>query len=261
MSAATRGSSLLRKTPAVSTALRPSLRAWAAPEDGEAAPAKAPGRIVSDEEFAARRRASGLKMPAPPKGFAEPGAKVYGVQDQGVDVQGIAFVDRASGAAPGAAAALAVGDVAALLVFAAIGRGSHHEAVLALDTFLTAAPFVAGWVGACLALDGYGKVATGWEAVPAGAKAAQCWAVGIPAGLALRGLVQMRVPPTPFVVVSMSVTFVLLVGYRSFLASRRENPSLSPEKRAQLAANKAASNKKGNPFDLVKVIGGLTGRW
>lgn len=142
-----------------------------------------------------------------------------------MDVQGVAFVDQAGRDSDGAGrvALLVAGDVAALVLFAAIGRqgahrclyhiltnrihsqstqqrpwaavhrspcrchrGSHHETVASLETLGTALPFVLGWLGSCAWLDGYGKAARGWEAVPAAAKAAQCWAVGIPAGLAIR---------------------------------------------------------------------------
>lgn len=65
-------------------------------------------------------------------------------------------------------------------------RGSHHEAVLTIDTVTTALPFIIGWLTSANLFDGYGKTARGWEAVPAGFKAVQCWAVGIPLGLVIR---------------------------------------------------------------------------
>ena len=42
-------------------------------------------------------------------------------------------------------AKLVAGDVAAILVFAAIGRGNHGEGVFVGDVFATALPFLVGW--------------------------------------------------------------------------------------------------------------------
>jgi len=225
------------------------------------APAKSSGRVLTEEDLI--KRGLPRTMPPPPPGFVAPGTKVYGVQDPGVDVQGVAFVDQAGRDSDGAGrvALLVAGDVAALVLFAAIGRGSHHETVASLETLGTALPFVLGWLGSCAWLDGYGKAARGWEAVPAAAKAAQCWAVGIPAGLAIRGLLQMRVPPTPFIAVSMAVTFALLVSWRAALAAATEDPRTPASVKRAMEENRRARSKKGNIFDLVKVIGGLTGRW
>ena len=49
--------------------------------------------------------------------------------------------------------------------------------------------------------------------------AAKCWAVATPLGLVLRGLSKGYIPPTPFIVVSMVSTAVVLVGWRSALAA------------------------------------------
>ena len=53
----------------------------------------------------------------------------------------------------------------------------------------------------------------------AAATAAKCWAVATPLGLVLRGLSKGYIPPTPFIVVSMVSTAVVLVGWRSALAA------------------------------------------
>ena len=49
--------------------------------------------------------------------------------------------------------------------------------------------------------------------------AAKCWIVATPLGLVFRGLSKGYVPPTPFIIVSMVATAVLLVGWRSVLAA------------------------------------------
>ena len=49
--------------------------------------------------------------------------------------------------------------------------------------------------------------------------AAKCWVVATPLGLVLRGISKGYVPPTPFIIVSMVSTGVLLIGWRSALAA------------------------------------------
>lgn len=70
----------------------------------------------------------------------------------------------------------------------------------------------------------------------------------------------MRVPPTPFIGVSMGATLVLLVGWRAAFASSKEDPR-TPQRVKDAIKNNKSTNKQGNILDMFKVIGGLTGRW
>lgn len=73
------------------------------------------------------------------------GIKVIPVEQRPADAfQGVAKVDPDED--PGTRVAkLVAGDVAAILVFAAIGRGNHGEGMFVGDVFATALPFLIGW--------------------------------------------------------------------------------------------------------------------
>ncbi|GIL75317.1 hypothetical protein Vretifemale_5133, partial [Volvox reticuliferus] len=150
------------------------------------------------------------------------------------------------------AVTLAAGDLAALMIFAAAGRANHGEPISA-ETFTTALPFVLGWFATTPFLGGFGVYARK-KGVPAAAlTAAKCWAVGIPAGVVLRGLFRGYVPPVPFILVGLAVNGVLLVGWRSALAAVTK-----PEEPASLKTRK---DKKGNPLEFLELLMSLTKRW
>lgn len=143
------------------------------------------------------------------------------------------------------------GDVLALVVFAAIGRGNHGEGLFVSDVLATAAPFAAGWFGAMGVGDTFGAKARGDEPGEAAVCAAKSWAVGIPAGLALRAIGKGTLPPGPFVVVSMAVTGAFLVGWRYWFA----------EQKAVANGTMVGGNKRGNPLEFMNLLFGLVKRW
>lgn len=148
-------------------------------------------------------------------------------------------------------AQLVGGDVLALVVFAAIGRGNHGEGLFVSDVLATAAPFAAGWFGAMGVGDTFGAKARGDEPGEAAVCAAKSWAVGIPAGLALRAIGKGALPPGPFVVVSMAVTGAFLVGWRYWFA----------EQKAVANGTMVGGNKRGNPLEFMNLLFGLVKRW
>jgi hypothetical protein len=174
---------------------------------------------------------------------------------------GVAGVDRGESDDPtnwGRIALIVGGDVSALLLFAAVGRGSHGEVMSLVSVAGTAAPFLAGWLGAAVALGSYGKAAQGGNTGAAAAAAAKAWAVGIPVGLAIRSVVRGYLPETVFIGVTLAVTAVLLVGWRSALAAATPEAA-APATPAE--ALKRRKNKKGNPFEFLQLLSGLVGRW
>jgi hypothetical protein len=80
-------------------------------------------------------------------------------------------------------------------------------------------PRAPGWFAAAPLLGGYGKEARGGAVGPAAVAAAKVWALGAPLGLVVRGVSKGYVPPTPFIVVSLAATAVLMVGWRAALAA------------------------------------------
>ncbi|KAG8377448.1 hypothetical protein BUALT_Bualt08G0033900 [Buddleja alternifolia] len=149
-------------------------------------------------------------------------------------------------------ALLAGGDVAALLLFSAIGRFSHGFSVFDLDTFKTADPFIAGWFLSAYFLGGYGEEGRGtnglWRAVTAATKS---WSLGIPLGLIIRSATIGHTPSINFIFVTMGSTAVLLLVWRAILLSI-------------LPSNHRKENdvyKRGSPFELFELLTSLVRRW
>uniref|UniRef100_A0A0E0KIJ4 Uncharacterized protein n=1 Tax=Oryza punctata TaxID=4537 RepID=A0A0E0KIJ4_ORYPU len=176
---------------------------------------------------------------------------LVGVTDEGVPLEGVIQFDK-----PGDAAAesklvsyaklglLASGDVLCLLVFSAIGRFSHGLPVLDAETFKTADPFIAGWLLSAYLLGGFGDDAKGRNGVGnAVVVAAKSWALGIPLGLAIRALSSGHIPPTPFILVAMGSTGVLLTGWRA-LVSLLFSTGQSQQDDVY---------RRGSPFELFEV--------
>ena len=100
--------------------------------------------------------------------------------------------------------ALVAVDVAAVVVFAAIGRASHDEALLGV--LGTAAPFLAGAVIG-------GLIARSWRAPLSWRSGTFTWVGAAGIGLALRFALYDRLPFS-FVVVATVSLAVLVLGWR-----------------------------------------------
>jgi hypothetical protein len=107
-------------------------------------------------------------------------------------------------------------DVAAIVLFAALGRRNHGEGTAAAGVLIVAAPFVAGWTVAWFA--------TRLDRAPSSAgRALAALALALPIALVLRALTGRGDAPA-FVVVATVFLGVTLVGRRwlvSVLARRR----------------------------------------
>jgi Protein of unknown function (DUF3054) len=109
----------------------------------------------------------------------------------------------------------ALADIAAIVVFVAIGRRNHDEGE-AVDGIITvAAPFlialVAGWV-----------VARAWARPMQVEAAFIIWPVTVALGMVLRNVVFDRGTALPFIIVATLVTGVFLVGWRMVVAASRQ---------------------------------------
>ncbi|MBX0329546.1 DUF3054 domain-containing protein [Oscillochloris sp. ZM17-4] len=116
--------------------------------------------------------------------------------------------------------ALVGGDVVALMVFAAIGRGSHGEAAgLAAigEVAQTAAPFLIGWLVTSPWLGAFRPEAT---AAPAKMlrTTALAWCAAVVAGSLLRALFIGRFSPPSFYIVTFIAALVILGGWRGLFA-------------------------------------------
>jgi hypothetical protein len=113
---------------------------------------------------------------------------------------------------------LAVVDFVALLGFAAVGKASHAAdgSIDFLAVLSVAFPFLVSWF-LTSPLTGVYEVSTRNKDGPLWNEAittAKGWIVAVPIGIALRGVIKGYVPPTPFIIVTMIATLVILCGSR-----------------------------------------------
>ncbi|KAL1540294.1 hypothetical protein AAHA92_24665 [Salvia divinorum] len=152
----------------------------------------------------------------------------------------------------GLVAVLAGGDVAMLLLFAAIGRSSHGLSVFDFETFKTADPFIAGWFLSAYFLGGYSKEGRGKNGLQSAVvAAAKSWSLGIPLGIIIRALSIGHPPPTNFMLVTMGSTAVLLIGWRALFFT------IFPSDKGK----KNDVYKRGSPFELFELLTSLVRRW
>lgn len=113
---------------------------------------------------------------------------------------------------------LAAVDAVALMGFAVVGKASHSTTDGSLDVLavlFTSLPFLLAWF-ATSPLTGVYQPTTPQTAdssnlaVTTVRQVAPGWAVAIPLGCVLRGLVKGYVPPTSFVIVTMIATLIIL---------------------------------------------------
>jgi len=109
---------------------------------------------------------------------------------------------------------LLAGDVIGILVFAAVGRGSHAEDVGLLGTFLTAFPFLVGYFSVASPLGAYSEDATSSYS-RAFTSLAPSWFAGTSAGILLRAIGKFSIPPMAFIIATSIFTFVFLATPRA----------------------------------------------
>ncbi len=113
--------------------------------------------------------------------------------------------------------ALVTGDVLTLLIFAAIGRRSHGEAVgleAMLEVVTTGLPFIAGWLLIAPWTGAFKPEAT---RSPFGMLRATLlgWCGGLLVGALLRAAMLGRFSPVSFYLVTFAVALFMLSGWRS----------------------------------------------
>jgi hypothetical protein len=109
------------------------------------------------------------------------------------------------------------GDIAILLLFAAIGRSSHHESGGVPATIGVAAPFLAGWFLAAARTRPYAPAAlrTSRTAVLV---TLRTWLGGGIIGLIIRSIVEWHVTPLTFVIIALVFNGVLLCAWHAAVA-------------------------------------------
>jgi Protein of unknown function (DUF3054) len=118
-------------------------------------------------------------------------------------------------------AGLVAGDAVAFLVFAAVGRGSHHEATglgAMADVVVTAAPFAIAWFVVAPFVGVYRRSRTATTTAML-VRTALAWLASWPAALLLRWAFTGRVPPLSFALVTLIANLVFLSIWRGLFAA------------------------------------------
>lgn len=117
-------------------------------------------------------------------------------------------------------ALLVLGDLAAFLLFSAIGRSSHGEAA-GLSAILgvagTAAPFMLGWFATAPFSGAYRGDAMARPTVML-RRTALAWLLAWPVGLVLRALLLQRGIPISFALVTLMTNMLILLTWRGAFA-------------------------------------------
>lgn len=146
----------------------------------------------------------------------------------------------------GAYPLLVVGDAAVFLLFAAIGAASHASNASPLTVAATAAPFALTWFAIAPLMGAYSRRAVATYQ-GAAVTTARGWLVGVPSGLALRGVLTSHLPPPAFAIVTLLSTAVLLGAWRGFFVKVR--------------GVEGAEGKQGSVLDGFRMITTLLRRW
>lgn len=105
----------------------------------------------------------------------------------------------------------ALADVAAVVLFSAVGRRSHYEPVSLSGTLEVAAPFL-------LALGLGWLVLRAWRRPTSLLTGLGVWAVTVPVGMLLRRTVFDRGTAGSFIMVAATALAVAIIGWRAALA-------------------------------------------
>ncbi|PDO09366.1 MAG: hypothetical protein BLM47_12890 [Candidatus Reconcilbacillus cellulovorans] len=118
---------------------------------------------------------------------------------------------------------LLLGDMAALFLFAAVGRSEHGMAFSVRETWLAAWPFMAAWIPAGVATGLYRARAFNRSYGEAIGRACLAALIAVPLALALRWLAYGKTPFTTFAVASLVFVAAFASAWRllfSFAARR-----------------------------------------
>ncbi|CAL9072820.1 uncharacterized protein LOC135635077 [Musa acuminata AAA Group] len=197
---------------------------------------------------------SARPLSSPPAAVQED--EIVSVGDDGVPLEGVIQFEKPGGSSKlltwAQVGLLAGGDVLCLLIFSAVGRFSHGLPVFDFETLRTADPFIAGWVLSAYFLGGYGDDGRGVNgSMKAVLAAVKSWAIGIPLGLVIRSATSGHVPPTPFMLITMGSTGILLIAWRALVCNL-------------LPSNRNKQNdvyKRGSAFELFELLTSLVRRW
>ena len=141
---------------------------------------------------------------------------------------------------------LVFGDAAMILTFAYIGRASHGDSSFDWQLLRTAAPFLAAWFLTTPLLGAYTRAATA-NLTMSFQSFARAWAVSIPMGIALRGVITQHVPAMTFTVITLVTNFILIGAWRTaYVKFRGDEPD---------------GGVRGGVFDGLRMITTLLRRW
>jgi Protein of unknown function (DUF3054) len=117
-----------------------------------------------------------------------------------------------------------IGDFAAFMLFAALGRGQHGESRGAGEILVTGVPFFVAWLAFAAATGKY-RIDRGMSLPRVAKSVALTWLMAWPVALALRAAIQHRGIPPSFAIVALLANGALLSAWRLLLqAMARPTP-------------------------------------
>ncbi|MEX2555977.1 MAG: DUF3054 domain-containing protein [Actinomycetota bacterium] len=108
---------------------------------------------------------------------------------------------------------LLIGDAIAIALFAVIGLASHDEGITAGGVARNALPILAGWFVVAAFVGTYSRPGLRTMLIT--------WVMAVPVGVVIRAIVLSRPADGSqivFAIVTMTVTLVLLLGWRAIAA-------------------------------------------
>ena len=119
----------------------------------------------------------------------------------------------------GRVAGLIVGDLSIFWAFAYVGRSAHEGTTSFGEISQIAAPFGIAWLLVAPWLGMYRpEVANAWR--PALQRTTVAWAIAGPLGLGVRRVVFKDAIPVPFIITTLLINLVLLLGWRAWTARK-----------------------------------------
>ena len=144
---------------------------------------------------------------------------------------------------------LAIGDILSFILFALIGRTQHGEVGNIFDVVTTTFPFLITWLIISPLFGAYSRQATSSiGALPlAVIPSLLLSTIG---GVGIRSLIKGYIPPMAFGIVTLLVTSVLIISWRSLYIKLFGGTN-----------DNANENKDAGVFEVFKMIGTLIKRW
>src|SRR5450432_1506298 len=108
---------------------------------------------------------------------------------------------------------LVIGDALVFIIFAVIGMRSHKVPLTVPSVLQTAAPFAIGWFLVSPFVGAFRRKITS-QPGKMSLRTALAWLIAWPVGLLLRGIIDHKIPPVSFAIVTLITNTIFLQLWR-----------------------------------------------